>query len=121
MAAYTYVITYRKGANNGKADALSRNPAFLPPPLPSLPILLPTGPEPLLHTPHLLGAAVMLLQDDSLLPHIAAAQAADPAISATMATLQGGPGGESNPALPDGRPSGGSLDQFRVQFGILYH
>ena len=121
MAAYNYIITYRKGASNGKADALSRNPAFLPPPLPSLPILLPTGPAPLLHTPHLLGAAVMLLHDDPLLPDIAAAQAADPALSATMATLRAGPGGESNPALPDGRPSGGSHDQFRVQFGLLYH
>ena len=44
MASYNYVITYRKESSNGKADALSRNPAFLPPPLPSLPILSPPDP-----------------------------------------------------------------------------
>ena len=121
MAAYTYKIIYRKGASNGKADALSRNPQFLPPPLPSLPILSPPDPGPLLHTPHLRGAAVMLLPSDPLLPAIAAAQASDPDMSATMATLRGGPGGESNPALPGGRPSGGPQDQFRLHAGILYH
>ena len=63
----------------------------------------------------------MLLPGDPLLPHIAAAQAADPAISATMSTLQGGPGGESNPALPGGSPSGRSNDEFYIQGGVLYH
>ena len=116
-----YTITYRKGASNGKAGALSRNLAFLPSPLPSLPIFSPTGQVPLLHTPHLRGAPVMLLLDDPLLPKIAAAQAADRTISATMATLQRGPSMESNPALRGGRPSGRSQDQFHLRAGIFYH
>ena len=68
LAAYQYIITYRKGASNGKPDALSRRPEYSPPPLPSLPIF---------HTPHLLGAAVLVSPDDPLLPAIAAAQAGD--------------------------------------------
>ena len=43
MATFNDTIMYRKGASNGKVDALSRNPAFFPPPFPSLPILSPTG------------------------------------------------------------------------------
>ena len=39
LAAYKYDIIYRKGASNGKPDALSRRPDYIPPPLPSLPIL----------------------------------------------------------------------------------
>ena len=63
----------------------------------------------------------MLLLSNPLLPAIAASQAADPDMSATMATLRGGPDGESNPALPGGRPSGEPRDQFRLHVGILYH
>ena len=59
MVAYDYTIIYRKGASNGKADALSRNPDFFPPPLPSLPSLPPS--DPILNSPHLIGAAVLHL------------------------------------------------------------
>ena len=39
-----------------------------------------------------------------------------------MARLQGGPGGGSNPAPPEGSPSGRSQDEhFRLQGGLLYH
>ena len=60
QATYNYTISYRKGASNGKPDAVFRRPDYLPPPLPSLPILSPA--DPLLHTLHLIGAAVLLLQ-----------------------------------------------------------
>ena len=73
--AYKYTIVWRKGAANGKSDALSRRSDHLPPPLPSLPILSPTDPGPLLHTPYLIGAAVLLSPTDPLLPVIASAQA----------------------------------------------
>ena len=73
---------------------------FLPPPLPSLSILSPPDLGRLLHTPHLRGAAVMLLPSDPLLLAIAAAQAADPDMSATIATLRGGSDEESNLVLP---------------------
>ena len=63
----------------------------------------------------------MLLPSDPLLPAIAATQVADPDMTATMATLRGGPVDESNPALPEGRPSGEPRDQFRLHGGILYH
>ena len=33
MAAYDYKIIYRKGAANGKPDALSRRPNYHPPPM----------------------------------------------------------------------------------------
>ena len=99
LAAYQYDITYKKGAANGKPDALSCRPDYTPPPLPSLPMF---------HTPHLLGAAVLVSLDDPLLPVIAAAQAEDATFSAIINKLQGGPGGESNPALPGGSPSGRS-------------
>ena len=95
LVAHQYTITYKKGANNGKLDALSRRPDYSPPPLPSLSIF---------HTPHLLGAAVVVSPDDPLLPAIAAAQAGDITLSAIIKHLQGGPGGESNPALLGGRP-----------------
>ena len=104
LAAYDYTIIYRKGASNGKADALSRNPDFLPPPLPSLPISSPS--DPILNSPHLLQAAVLVMPNDPLLPAIAAAQAADPILSAHIQQMQRGPGGESNPALPEGSPIG---------------
>ena len=106
LAAYDCTIIYKKGASNGKADALSRNPNFLPPPLPSLPIFPPL--DPILNLPHLLGAAVLVMPNDPLIPAIAAAQAAIPILSAHIQQLQRGPGGESNPALPEGSPSGGS-------------
>ena len=60
QAAYTYNIIYRKGAANGQTDALSRRADHGPLPLPSLPILPHTHAEPLLHTPYLVGAAVMV-------------------------------------------------------------
>ena len=46
-----------------------------PPPLPLLPIVVPT--PPLLHTPYFIGEGVLLLSDDPLLPDIRAAQAED--------------------------------------------
>ena len=59
-----------------------------PPPLPSLPILSPSPPlsgaDPLLFTPHLLGAAVLVSPADPLLPIIAAAQAGDAGLSAII-------------------------------------
>ena len=118
LAGYNYVISFRKGVSNGKADALSRNPAFVPPPLPSLPILSPAVVPSLPTPPNLRVAAVTLLPDDPLLPAIAAAQASDAATSALIQTLSGRPGGESNPALPGGRPSGRSV-RFQLQGGIL--
>ena len=96
MAAYNYTILYHKGASNGKPNALSRRPDYVPPPFPSHPILSPPH-DPLLHTPYLRSAAVLLLPNDPLLLDIATAQAGDAAISATIIELQGGPAGESNP------------------------
>ena len=79
MAAYNYTITYRKGASNGIPDALSQRPDYVPFPLPSHPILsLPPLQDPLLHTPYLRSAALLLLLDDPLLLDIAAAQAGMP-------------------------------------------
>ena len=118
LATFKYTICWRKGAANGKADALSRRPDHVPPPLPSLPILNPTAsatPRPL---PSLRAAAVLLSPSDPLLPAIAAAQAADFGISAIIQQLSGRPGGESNPPLPGGRPSGGS--DMELRGGILY-
>ena len=112
LAAFDYNIIYRKGASNGLPDALSRRYDYLPPPLPSLPILSPSlplpGSDPLFFTPHLLGAAVLVSPNDPLLLVIAAAQAGDAGLSAIINQLQGGRVGESNPALPGGRPSGRS-------------
>ena len=122
LAAYTYTIVWRKGAANGKSDALSRRADHIPPRLPSLPILSPSPTAPLLHTPYLVGAAVMVSPTDPLLPEIAAAQAGDATISASIKFFLGGPGGESNPALPQGSPSGRSADlHLAFQGGILYH
>ena len=104
MAVYNYTISYCKGASNGKRDALSWRPDYIPPPLLSHPILSPPSQDPLLHTPCLRGAVVLLLPNDPLLPNIAVAHAADATISATMAKVQGGIGGESNPALPAWQP-----------------
>ena len=96
LAAYNYDIIYRKGASNGKPDALSRRPDCIPPPLPSLPILPHTGSlPPLFHTPPVIGAAVLVSLEDPLLPAVAAAQAADETLSAIITILKG-PGGESN-------------------------
>ena len=121
LAAYDYKITFRRGASNGLPDALSRRPDYLPPPLPSLPILSLAGVAPLFHTPPLIGSAVLVSPSDPLLPEVAAAQAGDATLSALINSLQGGPGGESNPALPGGRPSGRSGEQqFRLHNGLLY-
>ena len=125
LAAFNYTISYRKGACNGLPDALSRRSDYLPPPLPSLPILSPSLPPsdspPLFFTPHLLGAAVLVSPNDPLLPDIAAAQAADAGLSALITQLRGGPGGESNPALPGGRPSGRSgRGPYILHQGLLY-
>ena len=112
LAAFDYTITYRKGASNGLPDALSRRYDYLPP---------PSGLDHLLFTPHLLGAAVLVSPTDPLLPVIAAAQAEDAALSALIQQLQGGPGGESNPALPGGRPSGRSGGgPYTMHGGLLY-
>ena len=113
LSTYNYIIYYRKGASNGKPDALSRRSDYIPSPLPSVPILAPS--PPLLHTPYLIGVGVLLLPDDPLLPDIRAAQAADANLSATMTRLQGGSGGGSNPVLSEGSPSGRSQDEhFRL-------
>ena len=72
LAAYNYTILYRKGAANGKSDALSRRPDHVPPPLPSFPILSHSPAEPILYTPYLIGAAVLVSPSDPLLPEIAA-------------------------------------------------
>ena len=123
LATYKYSIAWRKGSANGQSDALSRRPDHVPPPLPSHPILVPTDPSPLLPTPPVFAAAVLLSPSDPLLPAIAAAQAADPECSARVQALLGGPGGESNPALPEGRPSGRSAvdSLMELRGGILYH
>ena len=95
-----------------KPNALSRRPDYSPPPLPSLPIF---------HTPHLLGAAVLVSPDNPILLVIAATQAGDATLSAIRNKLQGGAGGESNPALPEGSPSGGSdWEHCSLQRGLLY-
>ena len=85
LSTYNYTISYRKGASNSKPDAMSKRPHYIPPPLPSLPILAPS--PPLLHTPYLIGAGVLLLRDDPLLRDIRATQAGDADLSATMARL----------------------------------
>ena len=86
-----YTILYRKGAANGKSDALSRRPDHVPPPLPSLPslpILSRSPAKPILHTPYLLGAAVLVSPSDPLLPEIVAAQAGDATISASIQSVR---------------------------------
>ena len=61
------------------------------------------------------------MPNDPLLLAIAAAQAADPILSAHIQQLQRGPGGESNPALPEGSPSGGSdVPVYTLHGGLLY-
>ena len=45
LSTYNYTISHRKGASNGKLDALSRRPDYIPPPLPSLPIPAPQSPS----------------------------------------------------------------------------
>ena len=121
LATYHYTITYWKGAINGKPDALSRRPDLQPLPLPSLPIIPPPATAPyLFHTLHLIGAAVLVRPDDPLLPEVAAAQTADPALSALKAHVLGGAGEESNPALPASSPLGSSWGQYVVRGGLLY-
>ena len=64
----------------------------------------------------------MVSPSDPLLSKIAAAQAGDPAMAATIQTVLGRPTRGSNPALPGGSPSGRSEDQqFAFRNGILYH
>ena len=69
----------------------------------------------------MLGAAVLVSPTDPLLPVIAAAQAGDASLSAIINQLQRGPGGESNPAFPGGRPSGRSGGgPYILHNGLLY-
>ena len=44
LAAFDYTIIYRKGANNGLPDALSRRYDYLPPPSPPFPSSPPPPP-----------------------------------------------------------------------------
>ena len=91
-------------------------------PLPSLPIISSPQSDPLFHTPHLIGAAVLVSPDDPFLPEIAAAQAGDATLSALITTLKRGLGGEANPALPAGSPSGRSgSGPYVLQQGLLYN
>ena len=121
LAAYDSTITFRRGASHGLLDALSRRLDYLPPPLPSLPILSLASVGPIFPLPPLIGSAVLVSPTDPLLPEVAAAQAGDATLSALIHSLQGGPGGESNPALPGGRPSGRSeVEQFHLHNGLLY-
>ena len=60
------------------------------------------------------------MPDDPLLPKVAAAQAADPALSALIQHVLRGAGEESNPALPTSSPSGSSWGQYVVRGGLLY-
>ena len=121
LATHDYTIIYRKGAANGKPDALSRRPDNIPPPLLSLPIISSPQSDPLFHTPHLIGAAVLISPEDPLLPEIAAAQAGDATLSALITDLTRGPRRESNPALPAGSPSGKSEGQLYTLHGGLLH
>ena len=57
--------------------------------------------------------------DDPLLPIVAALQASDEALFAIITDLEGR-GGESNPALPAGNPSGRSTEQYTFQGELLY-
>ena len=57
--------------------------------------------------------------DDPLLPAVAAAQATSTALSAIITDLKG-PGGESDPALQSGNPSGRTRGQLTFQGGLLY-
>ena len=82
--------------------------------------MVPTTAPYLFHTPHLIGAAVLVRPDDPLLPEVAAAQAADPALSALKQHVLGGVDEESNPALPTGSPSVSSWGQYVVRGGLLY-
>ena len=78
-------------------------------------------PDACFHTPHLIGAAVLISPEDPLPPEIAAAQAGDATLSALITDLTRGPGGESNPALPAGSPSGRSEGQlYTLHGGLLY-
>ena len=120
LAAYDYKITYRKGAANGKADAFSRRPDYRSSPLPSIPILPVPHSDPLQHTPYHIHAAILVSPNDPLLPEIAAAQAGDATLSAIIQNYLNRPGGESNPALPAGSPSGRSPVVYSMQHDILY-
>ena len=74
----------------------------------------------LFHTPHLIGAAVLVRPDDPLLHKIAGAQASDPTLSALTAQTLEGVGNESNPALRACIPSGSSEGQYAMWGGLLY-
>ena len=89
------------------------------PPFPSFPLPPPSLVRILSFSPL---TAVLVSPTDPLLPVIAAAQAEDAALSAIIKQLPGGPGGESNPALPGGRPSfrsGGG--PYSMHGGLLYN
>ena len=94
--------------------------SILTSPLPLLPIIFPPATAPyLFHTPHLIGAVVLVRPNDPLLPEVAAAQASDPALSALTTQILGGAGTELNPALPAGSPLGSSEDQYAMRGGLL--
>ena len=59
--------------------------------------------------------------DDPLLLEVAAAQAADPTLSALIQHVLRRAGEESNPVLPIGSPSGSSWGQYVVWGGLLYN
>ena len=64
---------------------------------------------------------MLVSPSDPLLPFIAAARAGDAGLSAIIQQLQGGPGGESNPALPGGKPLGRSGGgPYSMHGGLLY-
>ena len=102
LAAYDFSIVYRKGSSNGKPDALSRRPDYMPPAQSPHPILLDAA---LLPIPPLRAAAILLSPSDPLLPTIKEAQLADPALQAIATDLFQRPARESNLRPPSGKSS----------------
>ena len=91
--AGNFSIVYRKGSSNGKPDALSRRPDYLPLAESPHPILPDAA---ILPIPPLRAAAIHLSPSDPLLPTIKEAQLADPALQAIATDLLTGPAQESN-------------------------
>ena len=77
LAAYDFSIVYRKGSSNGKPDALSRRPDYLPPAQSPHPLLPEAA---LLPIPPLRATTILLSPSDPLLPTIKEAQLVDPAL-----------------------------------------